>query len=184
MAGTDPDGLLVQAMARGDVRALDELYARHGRRLLAYLVGLLDNHQLAEEVLQDVMLAAWRGAAGFRGDSRVTTWLLAIARLQALSARRRRYPAVVPLDENAARDDSGVFKIVEQNMEARAVRAALRQLPDEQRETLELIFYHELSGPEAANVLGVPEGTIKSRLNRAKTSLRRLLRLKEADHES
>lgn len=184
MAETDPDGLLVQAMARGDTRALDELYARHGRRILAYLVGLLDNRQLAEEVLQDVMLAAWRGAVGFRGDSRVTTWLLAIARLQALSARRRRYPAVVPLDENAAKDDSGVFKIVERDFEAHSVRVALRQLPTEQRETLELIFYHELSGTEAAAILGVPEGTVKSRLNRAKTTLRRLLRLKESDHES
>lgn len=184
MAESDADRLLVQAMARGDTRALDELYARHGRRLLAYLIGMLDNRQLAEEVLQDVMLAAWRGAAAFRGDSRVTTWLLAIARLQALSARRRRYPAVVPLDENAVRDDSGSFIGVERNLEARTVRAALRQLPTSQRETLELIFYHELSGPEAAAVLGVPEGTIKSRLNRAKTALRRLLRLKEADHEA
>ncbi|MBI5669221.1 MAG: sigma-70 family RNA polymerase sigma factor [Chloroflexi bacterium] len=184
MAEQDPDRHLVQAMARGDVRALEELYARHGARLLAYLVGLVDNRQLAEEVLQDVMLAAWRGAASFRGDSRVTTWLLAIARLQALGARRRRYPAVVPLDDRAAQDDSGLFARVDREAEARALRAALRQLPNDQRETLELIFYHELSGPEAAVLLGVPEGTIKSRLNRAKTSLRRLLRLKEADHEA
>lgn len=183
MAEHDPDCHLVQAMARGDVRALEELYARHGRRLLAYLVGLLDNRPLAEEVLQDVMLAAWRGAAGFRGDSRVTTWLLAIARLQALSARRRRYPAVVPLDDNLANDDSGAFKKVEYSADLNAVRAALRQLPADQRETLELIFYNELTGPEAAAVLGVAEGTIKSRLNRAKTSLRRLLRL-ETDHEA
>lgn len=176
----DPDQALVQAMARGDTRALDELYARHGQRLLAYLVGLLDNRQLAEEVLQDVMLAAWRGAAGFRGESRVSTWLLSIARWQAISARRRRYPIIMPLDENAAHDDTGEFRRVEWEDDRTAVRAALRELPADQRETLELIFYHDLTGPEAAALLGVPEGTVKSRLNRAKTSLRRLLRWKES----
>lgn len=176
----DPDQVLVQAMARGDTRALDELYNRYGQRLLAYLVGLLDNRQVAEEVLQDVMLAAWRGAAGFRGESRVTTWLLGIARLQALSARRRRYPVVMPLNENAANDDTGEFRRVEQEGDRAAVRAALRELPSDQREALELIFYHELTGTEAAALLGVPEGTVKSRLNRAKTSLRRLLRWKES----
>jgi RNA polymerase sigma-70 factor (ECF subfamily) len=184
MAEHDPDGGLVAAMARGETWALDDLYARHGRRLLAYLAGLLDDRQLAEEVLQDVMLAAWRGAADFRGESRVTTWLLAIARRQALGARRRRRTTVVPLDEDAPKDDSGVFKRIERQASQDAVRAALGQLPADQRETLELIFYHELSGAEAAGVLGVPEGTVKSRLSRAKTTLRRLLRLKEVGHEA
>jgi RNA polymerase sigma-70 factor (ECF subfamily) len=180
----DPDLQLVKAMANGDVRALDELYVRHGRGILSYLIGLLDNRELAEEVLQDVMLAAWRGAGQFRGESQVRTWLLAIARLQALNALRGRKFAPIPLNENIAGDDTGQFRMVEFRSEQEAIRAALHQLPRDQKETLELIFYHELSGVEAAEILGVAPGTIKSRVNRAKATLRRILQRKEVDHES
>lgn len=177
MAEHDPDGGLLRAMANGDVRALDDLYARHGRRLLSYLVGLLGDRQLAEEVLQDVMLAAWRGAGQFRGESQVYTWLLAIARLQALGALRRRKFTSVPLDENLPDGDSGQPAAFDRE----ALRAALKRLPTDQRETLELIFYHELTGVEAAAVLGVAPGTIKSRLSRAKSTLRGLLRREEVE---
>jgi len=180
---TDPDLYLLQGMANGDVRALDELYSRHGRRILSYLIGQLGDRQLAEEVLQDVMLAAWRGAAQFRGESKVKTWLVGIARLQALSVQRRRRPLSVPLDEAMPSADTGEFKVVERGVENKGLREALRELPSDQRETLELIFYHDLSSTEAAQVLGVAAGTVKSRLNRAKTTLRRLLTRKEAGYE-
>jgi RNA polymerase sigma-70 factor, ECF subfamily len=74
----DPDLRLVHAMAAGDTQALETLYARHGRSILAYLIGQLNDRQLAEEILQDVMLAAWRGAESFRGESKVRkphSWL-------------------------------------------------------------------------------------------------------------
>jgi len=180
----DPDLQLVKAMANGDVHALDALYARHGRSILSYLIGLLNDRPLAEEVLQDVMLAAWRGAGQFRAESQVRTWLLAIARLQALNALRKRKFAPIPLDEDIPGDDTGQFKKIEFRAEQESIHNALRQLPSDQKETLELIFYHELSGVEAAEILGVAPGTIKSRLNRAKTTLRRLLQRKEIDHES
>lgn len=172
----DPDRELIQAVAAGDVRALDELYARHGTQILAYLIGQLGDRQLAEEVLQDVMLAAWKGARNFRGESRVRTWLLAIARHRAINARRRRVLPSAPLHEQTGATQSGPLEIVERNDERAAVQFALRRLPDDQRETLELVFYHGLTGPEAAEVLGVAVGTIKSRLHRAKSALRKLLR--------
>ena len=82
---------LIHAMANGNTAALDALYAKHGPMLLGYLTGQLrNNRQLAEEVLQDVMLAAWESAARFRGDSKVKTWLIAIARNQAINIRRKR----------------------------------------------------------------------------------------------
>lgn len=181
MANSPPEDVeLLRAMANGEVHALDELYARHGRRILSYLISHLHDQAQAEEVLQDVMLAAWRGAGQFRGDSQVRTWLLGIARLQALAALRGRKLNLVALPEDVA--DSGQWPKIDLNADRDALRAALRRLPAEQRETLELVFYHELSGVEAAEVLNVAPGTIKSRLNRAKTTLRRLLR-KEVDHE-
>jgi len=175
----EPDIWLVERIGRGDATALEALYARHGRALLAYLIGQVGDPHLAEEVLQDVMLAVWRSAAQFRGESAVRTWLLASARRRAITARQRRPPDEPPLDDRAAADDTGPLELVERRSEQQAIRAALRDLPDDQRETLELVFYHGLSGAEAAEVLGVAPGTVKSRLHRAKTLLERVLRLRE-----
>ena len=175
----EPDARLIERIGRGEPAALEALYARHGRALLAYLIGQVGDPHLAEEVLQDVMLAVWQGADRFRGESAVTTWLLAIARRRAITARQRRTPVERPLDERAADTGRGPAEQVERRAEQMAVRAALRDLPDDQRETLELIFFHGLSGPEAAEVLGVAPGTVKSRLHRAKNMLERVLRLRE-----
>jgi RNA polymerase sigma-70 factor (ECF subfamily) len=101
-AADDPDLTLLRAVAKGDEGALGELYARRGPSLLIYLIGRLGDRQLAEEVLQDVMLAAWKGAARFRGQSSVRTWLLAIARHRAINAQRKRKLARAPLDESMA----------------------------------------------------------------------------------
>lgn len=175
----EPDARLIERIGRGEPAALEALYARHGRALLAYLIGQVGDPHLAEEVLQDVMLAVWRSADRFRGESRVTTWLLAIARRRAITARQRRTPVERSLDERAADDGRGPAELFERQTERSAVRDALRDLPDDQRETLELVFFHGLSGPEAAEVLGIAPGTVKSRLHRAKSALERALRLRE-----
>jgi RNA polymerase sigma-70 factor (ECF subfamily) len=174
LASDDPDLLLLRAMADGDTHALDQLYARHGPGLLVYLTGHLGDRQQAEEVLQDVMLAAWNGAASFRGDSRVQTWLLVIARHRAINLQRRRVLPRAPLDDHVVDRTIGPQEEIERDDECTTIRCLLQQLPDDQRQTLELIFYHELSGQEAAAVLGVATGTIKSRLHRAKSAMRKL----------
>ncbi len=167
---------LVQAMAKGDGQALEELYARHGQRLLNYLIGQVGGDVvLAEEILQNVMLAAWKAAAQFRGESKVRTWLVAIARNQAINARRKHKVLSVPLNEADGLHKTGPFEQILRASESAEVRQAIRQLPEDQRETLELIFYHGLSGPEAAEVMGVAPGTIKSRLHRAKEALKYIL---------
>jgi RNA polymerase sigma-70 factor (ECF subfamily) len=175
----DPDRALLKTVAEGDPRALETLYARHGLRLLHYLAGQLNDPALAEEVLQDVMLAIWQQARRFRGDSRVTTWMLAIARHHAISARRRQKTPLDPLHDHAASSAPPPLDTLIQRDDCEAVREALHHLPDDQRETLELIFYHGLSGPEAARMMGVAQGTIKSRLHRAKASLQKLLSIEE-----
>ncbi|MFW5748698.1 MAG: RNA polymerase sigma factor [Chloroflexota bacterium] len=177
----DPDLTLIRSMARGDKEALEELYQRHGRVILAYLMGQLNDRQLAEEVLQDVMLAAWRGAGGFRGESRVKTWLVAIARLKAINVIRRSKPTTSELHDNIAADDTGLMRRVEIVDSQDSLRQAMRQLPEDQRETLELMFFHDMTGPEVAHLLGVSPGTVKSRVHRAKNTLRGLLMQKEVD---
>lgn len=171
----DLDLALVEAIAGGDVSALDELYTRHGANVLNYLTSLLHERGQAEEVLQDVMLAVWNNAANFRGESKVRTWLLTIARNRAINAQRRYAPALVELDEAFYSADTSPLEKVERRSQQQALSAALAQLPPFHREILVLIFYHQLSGPEVAEVLGVTVGTVKSRLHRAKTMLRRVL---------
>jgi RNA polymerase sigma factor (sigma-70 family) len=171
------DLALLQAMAAGHAPALDELYARYGPAVFGYLMARLGERQLAEEVLQDVMLAVWRSAASFRGDSKVLTWLLTIAHNLAVNARRRRTFTLIPFNDalDSPSDDTGPLDRVVRQAEHLAVRQRLDQLPAPQREVLVLVFYHQCSEAEVAEVLGIPVGTVKSRLHRAKAALRSVL---------
>jgi len=171
----DPDLALVRGMAAGNGSDLDELYARYGPPIFSYLMARLEEHALAEEVLQDVMYAAWTGAAQFRGESKVLTWLLTIAHNRAINARRRRTPPIVPLHDDIRDTDTGPFEQVMRGSERLVVRETLNRLPAHHREVLVLVFYHQLTESEVAEVLGIAVGTVKSRLHRAKEELRRVL---------
>ena len=136
----EPDIWLVERIGRGDATALEALYARHGRALLAYLIGQVGDPHLAEEVLQDVMLAVWRSAAQFRGESAVRTWLLAIAR-RAITARQRRSPDEPPLDDRAAADDTGPLELVDAGRSVGDSRCTARSAGRSARDA-GLVFYH------------------------------------------
>jgi RNA polymerase sigma-70 factor (ECF subfamily) len=171
------DLALMQEIAVGHAPALDELYARYSSAIFGFLVARLRDHQLAEEVMQDVMLAAWRGAGSFRGESKVLTWLLSIARNRAINAVRKHHVPVVSYNDalDSPADDTGPFERLVRQSELRAVREVLDRLPDHQREVLVLVFYHQLTEAEVAGVLDIAVGTVKSRLHRGKEALRRAL---------
>ncbi len=161
-------------MSGGDRAALATLYERHGGLILVYLIGRLGDRDLSEEVLQDVMLAAWRAAGAFRAESKVLTWLLTIAHNRAINARRRKRvehsefnPGFIDARMNPDRTDRSTDSI--------DIRKAVRRLPEDQRAALELVFFHGLSINETAEVLNAAAGTIKSRLHRAKAMLREQL---------
>jgi len=183
---TDPHLALLHRIARQDEDALDELYRRVGPGLLGYLIGRLQDAHLAEEVLQDVLLAAWRSAPHFRGECRVLTWLLTIARSRAINAFHRQ---IVPAAHDVPIDGPDLDKISQtsSSVETASVyldlRAAFQELPEEQRETLELVFYHGLSQEEVAQVLNIAPGTVKSRLHRAKDRLRAWMNAESQAHE-
>jgi RNA polymerase sigma-70 factor (ECF subfamily) len=182
----DPDLPLMQAMAKKDSSALEELYQRHGARLLAYLSARLGDAGLAEEVLQDVMLSVWQNASRFRGECRVVTWLMAIARNRAINAFHRKLPA-----SSAALsiDDPNLAWIGKKSPEIEkvgayeGVQAALLAISEEQRETLELVFFHGLSLSETAYVQGISTGTVKSRLHRAKARIREIMESEAKSNE-
>lgn len=178
----DPEAELLRRMAVGDREAHRLLYERHALDVLRFLIGRLGgNRELAEEALQEVMIAAWQGAAGFRGASRVRTWLFGIAHHKAANLLRKRgrerATSEAALEAAGRANDKGEhrrrgFGEVDRGLD---LAQALRYLPAEQRDALELVFYHGLSIDETSEVLGIAPGTVKSRLFRAKARLREQL---------
>lgn len=179
-APPDDDANLLARIATGERAALGELYARHGASLLGYLLSLTADQGLAEEVLQDTLVAVWRSAARFGGKSTVRTWLIGVARRQAHNALRRRG---LPLAEAATLDalaerpapDPTPEDAVLADADRAALADAIRRLPTAQREVLALVFGQDLSYQEAADAMGIPVGTVRSRLHHAKRALRTLL---------
>jgi RNA polymerase sigma-70 factor (ECF subfamily) len=173
----DGDLDLVQRIAAGDERALECLYARHAQSLFAYAYHLIGDRGAAEEALQDTFVAIWRGATSFEERSTVRTWLFGICRRQALQRVRRGAPAAQPIEEvpEPPSEDPGPDAVVLARADASAVAAALATLSPIHREVLDLTFGADLSHAEVAEVLGIPVGTVKSRLFHARAALARAL---------
>ena len=133
---TDPDLPLLRAVAAGDAGALNELYQRHGLHILNYLIGQLQDRQLAEDVLHNVMLVMWRKAADFRGDSTVRTWMFGIARLQTLRARQNQHNRITELYDESQPGGDEPPQTVEHLLEHEALEDAIRNLPHSQQQAL------------------------------------------------
>jgi RNA polymerase sigma-70 factor (ECF subfamily) len=172
------DAALLRQVAGGDRDALGALYRRHAHVVLAQIRLAVGEPGLSEEILQDTMLAVWRGAGSFRGVSQVRSWIIAIALRQARDRLRRRRVAVVA-DESVlsgqAAVDPGPEEQVLERAELAVVAEAIRSLRPGHREVLGLVFGADLTLADAAEVLGVPVGTVKSRLAAARTALARAL---------
>lgn len=174
MENPDPDLALIQQIAGGSASALEQLYQQYGLQLLNFLTTQLGDRPHAEEILQDVMLAVWKGAGQFRGESAVRTWLFAITQRQLSKARRGQHPADEMID-----DEFTAIPIFDQSAHREWIQDALGQLPSIQQQAIELVFYQGLSGQEAADQLRIPLNTLKSHLYRARNTLRLVLDEKE-----
>lgn len=173
----DEADLLTQ-IAAGSREAFETLYRRYEQRLYRYLVGLVREAALAEELLLDVMLEVWRGAARFRGDSKVSTWLLGIARHKALSLLRRQALPIDPLDEATVQVETpepNPFERVQAKEQRERLWQAMQTLSPQHREVLELAFVHDLSYQEIAELVGSPVNTVKTRVFYAKQKLQGLV---------
>jgi RNA polymerase sigma-70 factor (ECF subfamily) len=164
------DAKLLSRIGDQDRGAFRLLFERHGDRVYRFALSLTRNPHLAEEVLQETMMAVWNGAKKFNGRSKVTTWVLGIARNQAYNLlRREERGRRLPETTDRVPDPSG-----EAEMSVHVERA-LTTLPEAQREVLHLVFYENLSVRETAELLGLPEGTVKSRMYYARKNLAREL---------
>ena len=182
------DRRLIAASLRGDTAAFGELVRRYQDRLYNTVYRLLDNAEDAQDVVQDVFLSAYQSLHGFKGDSQLFTWLYRIAVNTAISHKRKRRQGLsLDVGRNGAggveppdtSDASRPGHALEQQEEERRVQNALNRLSPEHRAVLVL---KEIEGQKyevIAEVLGVPIGTVRSRLHRARGELRELLEREE-----
>ncbi|MEA2610076.1 MAG: hypothetical protein QOJ75_2319 [Chloroflexota bacterium] len=169
-------------IADGELAALEELYDRYKTMAYSIAYRITNDATLAEDVVQDAFLGAWRNAARYvAGRGSVKTWLLSIVHHRAIDAVRRRRPTTeLPEVETAmpaALTLPDVWAEVSASLDAETVRSALETLSDVQREALELAYFGGLTQGEIAERTGAPLGTVKSRMRLGLLSMRRTLEM-------
>ena len=171
------DEAVVALLARFDEAALAELYDRFGRVAYGLALRILRDEKLAEDAVQEGFLAAWRNADRFMPErGKASTWLLTLVHRRAVDlVRREDRRRAEPLAESAPAQSDSAEEDAWLRFERERVQMALKQLPDQQREALELAYYGGFSQTELAERLGQPLGTIKSRMFTGLTRLRELL---------
>ena len=162
---------LLDRIAQRERDALAELYERYHARLFRFVYRFTRSHAESDELVNDIMLVVWNSAGKFRGDSKVSTWILGIAYRQSLRRLSRKQVAVVQeIDPDEFADQTN--SVLERED---WVRNALDSLPAAQRLTLYLVFYAGLSYEEVARVTDCPVNTVKSRMFHARKRMKEQL---------
>ena len=171
------DVALLQRVAGGDRNAFAELYRRLQRPLFGYLMKLVREREMVEDVLNETMMEVWRQAARFEGRASVNTWVFSIAHHRAVSRLRKKRET--PLDEEQAAAIEDDSPTPDQNAMTgdmnRLIATLMEQLSFEHREILHLAYYQEFSVQEIADALDLPANTVKTRMFYARQRLKVLL---------
>ena len=167
---------LIRRVAARDQQAFAELYQRYELPLFNYLLRLVNEGPVAEDLLQEVFLALWNGAGGFHGQAKVSTWLFRVAHNQAVSWLRSHRPEV-PEEwiADLAGENDNPEALAFQTLRNDQIRSALDGLSTEHRAVIELAFYYDMPYAEIAEVIGCPVGTVKSRMSYARRYLASVL---------
>lgn len=179
------DMQLIRRVGKGDQQAFGELYQRYELQLFSYLQRLVHDEHVAEDLLQEVFLALWHGAAGFRGQAKVSTWLFRVAHNQAVSWLRGQQGELPTdwLDEQPG-DDGDPEELVLESFRNDRIRRALDSLSPDHRAVIELAFFYNLPYAQIAEIVDCPVGTVKSRISFARLHLSRLLAPDLGAHET
>ena len=172
------DEMLLQSIADGGRTAMHILYSRHQVRVYRFILRIVRDTTIAEDLVSQVFLDVWRTAKQFEGRSQVSTWLLSIARFKALTAlRQRRFEDI---DQDEVREIADESETPETSLERTTTSAILRacvaKLSPAHREIINLVYYHEKSVEEVGQIIGIPQSTVKTRMFYARKQLGELLR--------
>jgi RNA polymerase sigma-70 factor, ECF subfamily len=167
---------LIEAVAAGDAEAFERVFRLYERRVFQYALGFVRNAATAEEVAADTLLAVWRTAQCFEKSSRVSTWVLGIARHKAIDAARRamRQGATTVLEEaeDLPTAAPGPMEAAQDRTLEQLTQRGFERLSAEHREVLYLAFFEDVPYEEIAALLEVPHNTVKTRVYYAKQKLR------------
>ena len=189
----DDDATLIARSKQGDRDAFNQLVTRYSTQVYNFACRMTNNVEDANDIYQEAFIHAFRGIKSFRSDSAFSTWLYRIVRNVFLDEqKRRRSRPYISLEESIETDDGSIVRdveddaplpedVVQLNERRRAVQRAIGQLPVRQREILYLYDLQGHSYEEIAAILSINVGTVKSRLNRARKSLRDRLVLSYKD---
>src|SRR3954469_4561131 len=172
------DEVLIGRIAAGDRVAMQVLFARHHVRVYRFVLRLIREETKAEDLISEVFLDVWRQAGRFEGRSAVSTWLLSIARFKALSALRRRPDEELDDETAEAIEDTAdnPEEVLAKKDKSSVLRKCLGGLSADHREIIDLVYYHEKSVEEVAEIVGIPENTVKTRMFYARKRLAELLK--------
>jgi RNA polymerase sigma-70 factor, ECF subfamily len=172
------DETLFERIACRDQLAMRALYARHSTRVYRFILRLVRDRSVAEDILSDAFLDIWRQASKFEGRASVSTWILAIARFKALSHLRRRFEE--QLDREIADTIPDPAEDPEQVLQTKSrtelLRKSIAELPSAQAEVVDLVYHHDKSIAEVARITGIPEATVKTRMFYARRKLADLVK--------
>jgi RNA polymerase sigma-70 factor (ECF subfamily) len=167
---------LLERVKAHDMDAFERLYRLYQPRLARFLINLLKRPQLVEEVLDDTMMVVWQTAASFRGTSKLSTWMFAIAYRKALKARARwPDPVEDSVQDNRVSNDPLPDADLDRSRMNDALRGAMSKLSDEQRAVVDLTYFHGLGYREIAEILSCPVDTVKTRMFHARRRLKQAL---------
>ena len=184
--GKSDDTTLLSHVGRGHRDALELLYRRHGASILRFLRQVCGSPELAEEVLQETLVAVWKGASRFRAEASALTWIFEIARRQAHTAMRRKRLEMVSDDAlgDVSDSDLGPADLAIASATRDALLRALSELSIAHREVIVLALIEGLQYGAVARITGVPVGTVRSRLSHARLAMRKLLEEAEMGPDS
>jgi RNA polymerase sigma-70 factor (ECF subfamily) len=174
---TTSDEALIAKIAKGDRAAMEALFTRYRVRVFRFVLRMVRNEAIAEELNSDVFLDVWRQAGTFEGRSAVSTWIFSIARFKALTALQRRPEAELDDERaDAIEDDADDPEVALAKKDKAAVlRQCLVKLSAEHREIVNLVYYQHKSVEEVSAIVGIPEATVKTRMFYARKKLSELL---------
>jgi len=172
----DADLRLIALVGRGDAEAFRELYRKYQTRLTRFLANLVRQPQIVEEVLDDTLMVVWERAADFKGESKLSTWIFAIAYRKAMKAVRRYDVPIEDHDaENRASNEATPEEAFGQMRLHNLLRGAMAELSPDHRGVVELTYFQDLSYREIAEIMDCPVDTVKTRMFYARRHLKRCL---------
>lgn len=176
MSGPD-DTELIGRIAKQDQTAVEVLYGRYQVRVFRFILRKVRTEAVAEELTNEVFMEVWRNASRFEGRSSLSSWILGIAHNRAISSLRKRRESELDEDSvGAIADDSDDPEVTAQKTDKGALlRQCMERLSDEHRTIIDLVYYHEKSIAEVAEIVDIPQNTVKTRMFYARKKLSEFL---------